>query len=81
MTASIASTTESSRVVVEGSATLRLGKVTRVSETADSTVTLVNSVAVVDQDDAFVVSGRNTSVSTTRERLHNRNFIWLLPEP
>ena len=74
VTASIASSTESSRVVVEGSATLRLGKATRVAASVDSTVTLVNSVAVVDQGDAFVVSGTNASVRTTRARLVLRDF-------
>ena len=45
-----------------------------VGATPDSTVTLVDSVALVDQDDALVVSGTNATVRTTRARLVLRDF-------
>ena len=45
-----------------------------VGATPDSTVTLVDSVALVDQDAAFVVSGTNATVRTKNARLVLRDF-------
>ena len=54
MNESIASATELSRVFVEG-VNPASEESDSATATADSTVTLVNNVAIVDRDSAFVV--------------------------